>query len=34
MASLPIVHTLPLAAKKPAVDPATLAYKDLLDGPF
>lgn len=24
----------PIVAKKPPVDPATLAYKDLLDGPF
>jgi lysine 2,3-aminomutase len=36
MASLPVIHSAPplVAAKKPAVDPATLVHKDLLDGPF
>jgi lysine 2,3-aminomutase len=32
---LPTVpNTQPIVAKKPAVDPSTLAYKDLLRGPF
>ena len=34
MATLPIVPATPIVAKKPAVDPSTLVYKDLLDGPF
>src|SRR5690348_5898596 len=31
---LPTVLTEPIIAKKPVVDPSTLAYKDLLRGPF
>jgi lysine 2,3-aminomutase len=31
---LPTVSEQPITAKKPAVDPSSLAYKDLLRGPF
>ena len=34
MATLPVIPTTPIVAKKPAVDPKTLVHKDLLDGPF
>jgi lysine 2,3-aminomutase len=34
MATLPVIQTLPLPAKKPAVELATLVHKELLDGPF
>ncbi|MDB4942695.1 MAG: Lysine 2,3-aminomutase [Labilithrix sp.] len=35
MSALKVLPTLePVVAKKPAVDPSTLAYKDLLRGPF
>ncbi|HSQ68241.1 MAG TPA: KamA family radical SAM protein, partial [Polyangiaceae bacterium] len=34
MATLPIAPQSPVHAKKPPVDPSTLAHKQLLDGPF
>jgi lysine 2,3-aminomutase len=34
MATLPVIPSSPIVAKKPAVDPSSLVHKDLLDGPF
>jgi lysine 2,3-aminomutase len=34
MSALKVLGSEPIVAKKPAVDPSTLAYKDLLRGPF
>ena len=34
MATLPVIPSTPIVAKKPAVDPTSLVHKDLLDGPF
>ena len=34
MSALKMLPNEPISAKKPAVDPSTLAYKDLLRGPF
>ena len=34
MSALKVLQNEPIIAKKPAVDPSTLAYKDLVRGPF
>src|SRR5690348_5039564 len=34
MTALKVLPNEPIVAKKPAVDPTTLAYRDLLRGPF
>src|SRR5438105_2642113 len=34
MSALKVLGTEPIVPKKPAVDPSTLTYKDLLRGPF
>lgn len=34
MSALPVVQAVPIVPKKPPVDPSTLAYRELLRGPF
>ena len=34
MSALKVLQNEPIIPKKPAVDPSTLAYKDLVRGPF